>query len=66
MNVEEFVAGLKTAGVVLHEEGGRLRYRAPQGVMTPERLETLKSHRDAVLALLRAEEYGGAVVADPA
>ncbi|MFH8798221.1 amino acid adenylation domain-containing protein [Streptomyces sp. NPDC017936] len=66
MDVGEFVAGLKAAGVVMYEEGGKLRYRAPQGVMTAERLETLRTHRDAVLALLRAEEYGPAVVADPA
>ncbi|MFG3396468.1 amino acid adenylation domain-containing protein [Streptomyces parvus] len=66
MNVGEFVAELSAAGVAMYEEGGRLRYRAPQGVMTPERLETLKAHRDAVLTLLRAEEYGAAVVADPA
>ncbi|SPE99883.1 non-ribosomal peptide synthetase [Streptomyces sp. MA5143a] len=66
MNVGEFVAELNAAGVAMYEEGGRLRYRAPKGAMTPERLETLKAHRDAVLALLRAEEYGAAVVADPA
>ncbi|USQ85690.1 amino acid adenylation domain-containing protein [Streptomyces phaeoluteigriseus] len=66
MNVGEFVAELKAAGVVMYEEEGKLRYRTPQGVMTAERLETLRTHRDAVLALLRAEEYGPTVVADPA
>ncbi|EST32880.1 non-ribosomal peptide synthetase [Streptomyces roseochromogenus] len=66
MNVGEFVAELNAAGVAMYEEEGKLRYRAPQGVMTPERLETLRAHRDAVLALLRAEEYGASVVADPA
>ncbi|MGW2087180.1 AMP-binding protein, partial [Streptomyces sp. NPDC001880] len=66
MNVGEFVAELNAAGVAMHEEEGKLRYRAPQGVMTPDRLETLRTHRDAVLAILRAEEYGAAIVADPA
>lgn len=66
MDVGEFVAELNAAGVAMYEEGGRLRYRAPQGVMTPERLEALRTHRDAVLALLRAQEYGPAVSADPA
>ncbi|MGV9553125.1 TubC N-terminal docking domain-related protein, partial [Streptomyces ardesiacus] len=66
MNVGEFAAELKAAGVVMYEEGGKLRYRAPQGAMTPERRETLRTHRDAVLALLRVEEYGPAVDADPA
>ncbi|MET9654780.1 amino acid adenylation domain-containing protein [Streptomyces sp. NPDC006460] len=65
MNAGEFVAELSAAGVTMYEEDGRLRYRAPRGVMTPERLETLKAHRDDVLALLRAQEYGPAVVADP-
>ncbi|QES04574.1 amino acid adenylation domain-containing protein [Streptomyces venezuelae] len=66
MNVGEFVAELNAAGVVLYEEEGKLRYRAPRGVMTPERLDALRTHRDAVLALLHAEEYGPAAEADPA
>ncbi|GLX40352.1 non-ribosomal peptide synthetase [Streptomyces roseochromogenus] len=66
MIVGEFVAELNAAGVAMYEEEGKLRYRAPQGVMTPDRLETLRTHRDAVLALLRAQEYGAAVSADPA
>ncbi|MGW0555808.1 amino acid adenylation domain-containing protein [Streptomyces sp. NPDC002926] len=66
MNVGEFVAELNAAGVVMYEEEGKLRYRAPQGVMTPERLDTLRTHRDAVLALLHADEYGPAAGADPA
>ncbi|MEV6834713.1 amino acid adenylation domain-containing protein [Streptomyces sp. NPDC051133] len=66
MNVGEFVAELSAAGVTMYEEDGRLRYRAPKGALTPERLETLRTHRDAVLALLREREFGPAVVADPA
>lgn len=65
MNAGEFVAELSALGVTMYEEDGRLRYRAPQGVMTPERLDTLKTHRDAVLALLRDREHGPAAVADP-
>ncbi|MFC4536727.1 amino acid adenylation domain-containing protein [Sphaerisporangium dianthi] len=66
MDVVEFVDVLGASGVSLYEEGGLLRYRAPKGVLTPERMEILRAHRDAVLDLLRAREYGPGLRPDPA
>lgn len=53
MSAAELVATLTEAGVTLWEEDGRLRFRAPRGTMTPERLDALKACKDEVLAHLR-------------
>ncbi|MEV0424054.1 amino acid adenylation domain-containing protein [Streptosporangium canum] len=43
------VAELERQGVRLWEEDGRLRFRAPQGVLTDERRALLSAHKEAVL-----------------
>ncbi|MGW7469824.1 amino acid adenylation domain-containing protein [Streptomyces xantholiticus] len=64
MDIGELVADLGAAGVTMYEEEGRLRYRAPKGALTAARLEALRTHKHAVLALLREREYGPGVVVD--
>ncbi|MFK8845335.1 amino acid adenylation domain-containing protein [Streptomyces sp. Ac-502] len=66
MNAGEYVDGLTALGVTLYEEDGRLRYRAPKGILTEERLRELKDRKDAVLAHLRAQEFGPGLVVDAA
>ncbi|MEV0262290.1 amino acid adenylation domain-containing protein [Streptomyces sp. NPDC050617] len=61
----ELIAGLRQSGVHLWEEDGSLRYRAPKGVLSAERLRELKKHKDAVLECLRAETRAAHLVADP-
>ncbi len=53
MSVEKLILELDSLGVRLWEEDGRLRFRAPSGVMTEERKEALRANRDAVLDALR-------------
>ncbi|WP_244900913.1 non-ribosomal peptide synthetase, partial [Streptomyces nanshensis] len=65
MEISEFVAELRSHGVELYEEGARLRYRAPKGVLTPERLERLRDAKDEVLAYLGEQQHGAALVPDP-
>ncbi|URN13796.1 hypothetical protein LUW77_27615 [Streptomyces radiopugnans] len=60
---ETLVADLRERGVQLWEDGGRLRFRAPRGVLTDEWREALAAHKEAVLACLRAESL--TVVRDP-
>ncbi|MFP8883757.1 non-ribosomal peptide synthetase [Streptomyces mangrovi] len=52
---ETLVADLRERGVQLWEDGGRLRFRAPRGVLTDEWREALAARKEAVLACLRAE-----------
>jgi amino acid adenylation domain-containing protein/non-ribosomal peptide synthase protein (TIGR01720 family) len=52
MNVQQLVTDLAGQGVELWTEGERLRYKAPKEVITPALLETLKSHKEALLDLL--------------
>lgn len=59
------LTSLTAEGCVLYEQDGQLRFRAPKGVLTPERLALLKAHKAAVLDLLREREYGPGLVADP-
>ncbi|GCD47384.1 non-ribosomal peptide synthetase [Streptomyces paromomycinus] len=66
MNAGEYVDGLTALGVTLYEEDGKLRYRAPKGILTEERLRELKDRKDAVLAHLRAQEFGPGLVVDAA
>jgi pyochelin synthetase len=59
--VDRLVDELTEAGVELWEDAGQLRFRAPKGLMTPERIGTLRDNKDAVLTYLRSE-----LVPDPA
>ncbi|GAU68923.1 putative pyochelin synthetase [Streptomyces sp. NBRC 110611] len=65
MRVEEYVAELTALGVTLYEEAGRLRYRAPKGALTPERLGWLRDHKDEVLVHLKETELGPGLVPEP-
>src|SRR2546430_16018790 len=59
------IAELEAAGVRLWEEEGGLRYRAPRGVMTEERLAVLRAQRPALLDELRRAAGEAAVVPRP-
>jgi len=54
--VVQLVSTLRTAGVRFALVDGRVRVDAPLGFLTPADKEALRWHRDALLALLRAEE----------
>jgi pyochelin synthetase len=65
IDLPELLSELDALGVQLWSEEGRLQFRAPQGVLTEERRDLLRRHRDAVLAFLDAEEAAGALVEHP-
>jgi hypothetical protein len=52
MSLVERLKDLKAKGLELWLEGDRLRYRAPQKVLTPQILDDLKQHKEAICALL--------------
>ncbi|WP_230415542.1 condensation domain-containing protein [Micromonospora tarapacensis] len=61
----DLLAELESAGVRVWLEAGQLRFRAPQGAMTPTRREALRARRDEIVAHL--DNGGGvALVPDPA
>ncbi|WP_440071888.1 amino acid adenylation domain-containing protein [Streptosporangium sp. OZ121] len=64
MTAGQLIAELENLGVRLWEESGRLRFRAPQGVMTEERRAQLSAYRDDLLECLR--EPAGALTPEPA
>ncbi|WP_282785978.1 condensation domain-containing protein, partial [Nocardia sp. CC201C] len=51
----QLIARLRRLGIELWTEEGALRYRAPAGVFTDADKQTLKRHRDEVIALLSAQ-----------
>ncbi|MEV7611392.1 amino acid adenylation domain-containing protein [Streptomyces sp. NPDC089799] len=63
MSAHELIAELSAAGVRLWEDGGRLRYRAPRGVLTPERIAELRGAKGDLLAALRGAGLPVAVAA---
>ncbi|WIN00602.1 amino acid adenylation domain-containing protein [Actinoplanes oblitus] len=67
MAIVETVTALRAAGMVLYAEGDNLRYQAPKGVATPERLRWLRDHKPEILAVLRAggDEFGVTLTAAP-
>lgn len=54
-NAVEFIAELRGTGVALWVEQGRLRYRAPKGALTPERLDELRAYKSAVIEVLESD-----------
>ncbi|MBO3129320.1 amino acid adenylation domain-containing protein [Dermatophilus congolensis] len=45
----------RAQGIDLWDDDGRLRYRAPRGVVTAETLQELKARKDEILTVLRAD-----------
>ncbi|GIG40585.1 non-ribosomal peptide synthetase [Cellulomonas phragmiteti] len=52
VDVEELLARLTQDGVHLWTQDGQLHFRAPQGTLTEERREVLRTHRATVVSLL--------------
>jgi hypothetical protein len=53
--LDKLISALQRDGVGFWLEGGELRYRAAEGVMTAERLAELRVHREAIVSLLNTE-----------
>ncbi|MFI0967513.1 amino acid adenylation domain-containing protein [Streptomyces sp. NPDC021080] len=53
MTAADIISELEQAGLHLWEDEGRLRFRGPEGVMTPERRTLLSGCREDVLRTLR-------------
>jgi hypothetical protein len=49
---------LRGRGVVLWNEAERLRFRAPEGVMTADVVDRLRTHKSQIMRLLEAERAG--------
>ncbi|WP_409285980.1 condensation domain-containing protein, partial [Pseudomonas protegens] len=56
MTLQQLQQDLQQLGVELWEEQGRLRYRAPAGVMDEARLQQLREHKEALLQRLQAAQ----------
>jgi hypothetical protein len=52
MNAEEILSYVRQKGVVLIPDGDRIKYKAPSGVMTPKLIETIRTHKQAILGAL--------------
>ncbi len=59
MSLVELLSTLRQNRVHLWVEADRLRYRAPEGAMTPELLAHLKQRKSDLLSLLSADEGAG-------
>lgn len=58
MNTSELLLELNQAGIVLWREGETLRYRAPAGSMTTERMALLRQYKTELLAALEQPQNG--------
>lgn len=60
MTVEDVLTESRRLGIVLEAHGSTLRYRAPQGMLTPELKDALRHHKAEILAHLRYhQKYPG-------
>ena len=66
MTVADLVRELERVGVRLWEDTGQVRFRAPHGIMTEERIVALRAAKDDVLAYVRAERGERTLTCDPA
>ena len=64
-NSTELLTRLRREGASLWEENGKLRYRAPQGMLKDSDLQALKDHKMDILDLLQAESKPVTVTPDP-
>lgn len=64
-NSIDFLMRLRRDGIVLWEENGSLRYRAPRGTMAPDDLQALKEQKADILSFLRTESEPVTVIPDP-
>jgi len=55
MKTDEILSQLNHLGIEIWVENEKLRYRAPQGVMNPELLATLKENKQELIALLKQQ-----------
>ncbi|MEU5549999.1 amino acid adenylation domain-containing protein [Micromonospora sp. NPDC047793] len=62
----DLLAELESVGVRVWLEAGQLRFRAPQGAMTPDRREALRARRDEIVAHLDNLAGNGTLVPDRA
>jgi len=53
MTLDQFLTDLAGRQVTLFLDGNRLRYRAPEGALTPQMQETITEHRTEIIELLR-------------
>ena len=54
MDIEELIEGLRLRGVVLWDNGDKLGYRAPTGVLGEQDFAALKKRKHEILAHLRS------------
>lgn len=64
-NSTELLTRLRREGVSLWGEHGKLRYRAPKGMLKDNDLQGLKDHKKDILDLLQAETKLSTVTPDP-
>jgi flavin-dependent dehydrogenase len=59
MKTVDFLSHLNSLGIKIWVENDKLRYRSPQGIMTPELLAMLKESKEELIALLhqQAEDF---------
>lgn len=62
--VADVVAELNAVGILLWEEQGQLRFKAPTGVLRAEQREMIASRREEFIAFLSSVDRG--IVSDPA
>ncbi|WP_315729290.1 non-ribosomal peptide synthetase [Bradyrhizobium sp. SZCCHNS2021] len=57
--IEKLLSSLRQDGVQIWSENGRVRYRAPKGVMTPERLDELRTRQLEIATFLQEASSAG-------
>lgn len=61
---EVLIAKLRQEGIKLWEEEGKLKFKAPKGVLTDDKLQQLKQQKTGILELLKKENEVVSVVED--
>ncbi len=62
----DLLVRLRKDGIKLWEENGKLKFKAPKGLLQPEDLEALKKYKTEVIEQLKLESKSITVVVNPA
>ena len=63
---QSIITELSQAGVVLQLDGHNLKFRAPKGTLTAERIDLLRTHKAAIIAALTPQAMPALGHVDPA
>lgn len=56
MTPEKILSVVNEKGIILEAQGGHINYKAPPGTMTPDLVESIRTHKKNIISLLNSKQ----------